>query len=240
MTCATSSSPSKPLPVDPADRVGKRSARAPFRIAADLLAAGYIDMDEALARVDGGQLQSLLHPKFAAGGATGVVATGLAASPGAAVGELVFSAGAAVLAAAQGRQVVLARPETSPDDLAGMLVAEAVMTSRGGLTSHAAVVARGLGRVCVTGLGDLNIDVRERRIAGPGGLVRAEGDVVSVDGTTGEVCRGRREVRPSAVAAALSAMTDVGVPGAEDAAGGGCPHAGACRPAPAPEGAGQR
>ena len=100
-------------------------------------------MDEALVRVDGDQLQSLLHPQFTAGGRSDVVATGLAASPGAAVGELVFSPGAAVIAAAQGRQVVLARPETSPDDLAGMLVAEAVITSRGGLTSHAAVVARG-------------------------------------------------------------------------------------------------
>jgi pyruvate,orthophosphate dikinase len=183
-------------------RVGKRSPAAAFRIAVDLVDAGYIDMDEALVRVDGDQLQSLLHAQFTPGGRSDVVATGLAASPGAAVGELVFSPGAAVIAAARGRQVVLARPETSPDDLAGMLVAEAVITSRGGLTSHAAVVARGLGRACVTGLSDLEIDVRERRIVGPDGLVLAEGDVVSVDGSSGEVCRGRRGVRPSPVASA--------------------------------------
>ncbi len=193
-------------------RVGKRSPAAAFRIAVDLVDAGYIDMDEALVRVDGDQLQSLLHPQFTAGGRSDVVATGLAASPGAAVGELVFSPGAAVIAAAQGRQVVLARPETSPDDLAGMLVAEAVITSRGGLTSHAAVVARGLGRACVTGLSDLEIDVRERRIVGPDGLVLAEGDVVSVDGSSGEVCRGRRDVRPSPVASALQAASGLGAP----------------------------
>ncbi|MEO7061340.1 MAG: PEP/pyruvate-binding domain-containing protein, partial [Lapillicoccus sp.] len=104
-------------------RVGKRSPGAAFRIAVDLADLGDIDMDEALVRVDGVQLQSLLHPQFAPGGASDVVATGLAASPGAAVGELVFSSGAAVVAAAQGRKVVLARPETSPDDLSGMLVA---------------------------------------------------------------------------------------------------------------------
>jgi len=198
-------------------RVGKRSPAAAFRIAVDLVDAGYIDMDEALVRVDGDQLQSLLHPQFTPGGRSDVVATGLAASPGAAVGELVFSPGAAVIAAAQGRQVVLARPETSPDDLAGMLVAEAVITSRGGLTSHAAVVARGLGRACVTGLSDLEIDVRERRIVGPDGLILAEGDVVSVDGSSGEVCRGRRDVRPSPVASALQAASGLGAPPAEAA-----------------------
>ena len=198
-------------------RVGKRSPAAAFRIAVDLVDAGYIDVDEALVRVDGDQLQSLLHPQFTPGGRSDVVATGLAASPGAAVGELVFSPGAAVIAAAQGRQVVLARPETSPDDLAGMLVAEAVITSRGGLTSHAAVVARGLGRACVTGLSDLEIDVRERRIVGPDGLVLAEGDVVSVDGSSGEICRGRRDVRPSPVASALQAASGLGAPPAEAA-----------------------
>ncbi len=197
-------------------RVGKRSPAAAFRIAVDLVDAGYIDMDEALVRVDGGQLQSLLHPQFAPGGTSDIVATGLAASPGAAVGELVFSSGTAVIVAAQGRKVVLARPETSPDDLAGMLVAEAVITSRGGLTSHAAVVARGLGRACVTGLRDLEIDVRERRIVLLNGLFLAEGDVVSVDGSTGEVCRGRRDVRPSPVAAALQATTVLEAPATED------------------------
>ncbi len=197
-------------------RVGKRSPAAAFRIAVDLADAGDIDMDEALVRVDGGQLQSLLHPQFASGGTSDVVATGLAASPGAAVGELVFSSGAAVIVAAQGRKVVLARPETSPDDLAGMLVAEAVITSRGGLTSHAAVVARGLGRACVTGLRDLEIDVHERRMVLLNGIILAEGDVVSVDGTTGEVCRGRRDVRPSPVAAALQATTVLEAPATQD------------------------
>ncbi|MDQ2755070.1 MAG: pyruvate, phosphate dikinase [Actinomycetota bacterium] len=197
-------------------RVGKRSPAAAFRIAVDLVDIGDIGMDEALVRVDGVQLQSLLHPQFAPGGPRDVVATGLAASPGAAVGELVFSSGAAVIAAAKGRKVVLARPETSPDDLAGMLVAEAVITSRGGLTSHAAVVARGLGRACVTGLLDLEIDVHERHLVGPHDLVLTEGDVVSVDGSTGEVCRGRREVRPSPVAAALQATTVLEAPATQD------------------------
>jgi len=197
-------------------RVGKRSPAAAFRIAVDLVDAGDIGMDEALVRVDGVQLQSLLHPQFAPGAPSEVVATGLAASPGAAVGELVFSSGAAVVAVGQGRRVVLARPETSPDDLAGMLVAEAVITSRGGLTSHAAVVARGLGRACVTGLPDLEIDVREHRILGADGLVLAEGQVVSVDGSTGEVCRGRREVRASPVSAALQASTVLEAPATRD------------------------
>ncbi len=198
-------------------RVGKRSPAAAFRIAVDLVDAGDVGMDEALVRVDGVQLQSLLHPQFAPGGTSEVVATGLAASPGAAVGELVFSSGAAVVAVAQGRKVVLARPETSPDDLAGMLVAEAVITSRGGLTSHAAVVARGLGRACVTGLLDLEIDVRGHRVVGADGLVLTEGQVVSVDGSTGEVCRGRRDVRPSPVAAAVQAVAGLDAPAIQDA-----------------------
>lgn len=194
-------------------RVGKRSPRAAFRIASDLVDAGYIDLDQALLRVDGVQLTSLLHPQFGSA-ATGseasaddvdVVTTGLAASPGAAVGEVVFESQAAVQVAEQGRPVILARPETSPDDLAGMLVAEAVITSRGGLTSHAAVVARGLGRACVTGLSDLEMDVDGGRITGPDGLVIEEGETLSVDGTTGEVCRGRRPVQPSRVAEALAA-----------------------------------
>lgn len=188
-------------------RVGKRSPSAAFRIASDLVDEGVIDLDEALRRVDGGQLESLLHAQFAPGGDAHLVATGLAASPGAAVGELVLDPARAVTAAAGGHTVVLARPETSPDDLAGMLVSAAVITSHGGLTSHAAVVARGMGRACVTGLADLEMDLRERVVRGPDGLVLHEGDVVSVDGTSGEVCRGRRQVRPSPVAVAMGGRT---------------------------------
>ena len=210
--CATSSSPSRTRRLWILQtRVGKRSPTAAFRIATDLVDEGIIDLDEALLRVSGDQLQSLLHAQFASGGDHTVLASGLAASPGASVGEVVFDSPAAVVAASRGRKVVLARPETSPDDLSGMLAAEAIVTSRGGLTSHAAVVARGMGRPCVTSLSGVEVDVEARQIRSSDGtiLVR-EGDVVSVDGTTGEVSLGRREVCPSAVGAALLARGSIG------------------------------
>ena len=143
-------------------RVGKRSPSAAFRIAVDLVDEGRIDLDEALRRVDGTQLQSLLHPQFAATDGAEVVGRGLAASPGAAVGEVVLDAATATAWAGTGREVILVRPETSADDVAGMIAAAAVVTARGGLTSHAAVVARGLGRTCVTGVVGLEVDVDKR------------------------------------------------------------------------------
>jgi pyruvate,orthophosphate dikinase len=189
-------------------RVGKRSPAAAFRIADDLVDEGLIDLDEALRRVDGAQLQSLLHPQFATTAGVDVLGRGLAASPGAAVGEVVFDAPTAVAWAAAGREVVLVRPETSAEDVGGMIAAAAVVTARGGLTSHAAVVARGLGRTCVSGVTGLEVHVEGRTGTWPDGHRLSEGDLVSVDGTTGTIYRGRLTVRPSDLAAALRGEPD--------------------------------
>jgi pyruvate,orthophosphate dikinase len=158
-------------------RVGKRSPAAAFRIAVDLVDEGRIDLDEALRRVDDAQLQSLLHPQFATTAGVDVLGRGLAASPGAAVGEVLFDAPTAVAWAAAGRQVVLVRPETSADDVAGMIAAAAVVTARGGLTSHAAVVARGLGRTCVSGVVGLEVHVEGRTGTWPDGSNLREPEV---------------------------------------------------------------
>ncbi|MGO4600563.1 pyruvate, phosphate dikinase [Terrabacter sp. 2YAF2] len=185
-------------------RLGKRSPAAAFRIAVELVDEGVIDLDEALTRVDGTQLQTLLHPTFTTEEGLTPLAHGLAASPGAAYGQLVFDSATAMAWTALGRQVVLARPETSPDDFGGLLAARAVITSRGGLTSHAAVVARGLGRTCVTGVEGLLVDPVARMATLPGGVSLPEGTVVSVDGTTGEVYAGQRDIEPSPVSTAIS------------------------------------
>ncbi|HEX5511106.1 MAG TPA: pyruvate, phosphate dikinase, partial [Actinomycetales bacterium] len=184
-------------------RVGKRTPGAAFRIATQLVHEGEIDLDEALYRVTGAQLEKLLHPRFAEVGDRQLLARGLPASPGAAVGQIALDPETAVAWAADGRDVVLVRPETSPDDLAGMVASVAIVTARGGLTSHAAVVARGMGRTCVAGAAALQIDLVSRRVTGLDGVVVAEGDTVSVDGSTGEVVLGTLPVEPSAVAAAL-------------------------------------
>ena len=191
-------------------RVGKRSAAAAFRIACDLVDEGRIDMDEALRRVTGPQLQSLLHPRFRAATDDDVIATGLPASPGAAVGEAVFDSETAVSWGAAGRAVVLVRPETSADDVGGMLASVAVVTARGGLTSHAAVVARGVGRTCVTGVEGLEVDVEHGRARCPGGFLLVQGDIISVDGSSGLIHRGRLEVQPSQVAEAVGHAGDPG------------------------------
>ena len=185
-------------------RLGKRSPAAAFRIAVELVDEGVIDLDEALTRVDGTQLQTLLHPTFTTEEGLTPLAHGLAASPGAAYGQLVFDSATAMAWTALGRQVVLARPETSPDDFGGLLAARAVITSRGGLTSHAAVVARGLGRTCVTGVEGLLVDPVARVATLPGGVTLPEGTVVSVDGTRGEVYAGQRDIEPSPVSTAIS------------------------------------
>ncbi|WP_330474897.1 pyruvate, phosphate dikinase [Terrabacter sp. C0L_2] len=191
-------------------RLGKRSPAAAFRIAVELVDEGVIDLDEALTRVDGTQLQTLLHPTFTTVEGLTPLAHGLAASPGAAYGQLVFDAATAMEWTALGRAVVLARPETSPDDFGGLLAARAVITSRGGLTSHAAVVARGLGRTCVTGVEGLLVDPVARVATLPGGVTLPEGTVVSVDGTAGEVYAGQRDIEPSAVSTAISQGTGRG------------------------------
>ncbi|GAA4098647.1 pyruvate, phosphate dikinase [Nocardioides kongjuensis] len=180
-------------------RVGKRSPAAAFRIAADLVEEGMITDDEALVRVSGDQLTQLMFPQLDAGSAGRPAAVGLAASPGAAVGRVVLDSATAVTLAARGEDVVLVRPETRADDLPGMVAARAVVTARGGRTSHAAVVARGMGLPAVCGVEGLEIDLASRRVSLAGHRLFAEGDVVSVDGGTGRVYHGHHRTVPSEV-----------------------------------------
>src|SRR3954447_290267 len=180
-------------------RVGKRTAGAAFTIAVQLVDEGLIDMDEALNRVNGAQLAQLMFPKFDETAEKKQIAKGVNASPGAAVGKVVFDSVAAGEWAARGEDVILVRRETNPDDLPGMIAAQGILTSRGGKTSHAAVVARGMGKTCVSGADDLTIHIREQRFEAPGGVVVREGDVVSIDGTSGTVYLGEVPVVPSPV-----------------------------------------
>jgi pyruvate,orthophosphate dikinase len=172
-------------------RVGKRTARAALKIAVDMVDEGLITREEAIMRIDADQLDQLLHPQFDPKADYDVVAKGLNASPGAAVGEVVFTANDADAAAAEGRKVVLVRWETTPDDLHGMVAAQGILTSHGGKTSHAAVVARGMGKPCVCGVDALRIDAEHKvvRIASTD-IVIAEGDIISIDGTSGIVVLG--------------------------------------------------
>jgi len=180
-------------------RVGKRTAGAAFRIAMQLVEQGLIDMDEALMRVTGDQLGQLMFPRFDASGDVKQIAKGVSASPGAAVGKAVFDSGRAVEQAAAGQDVILVRRETNPDDLHGMIAAQGILTSRGGKTSHAAVVARGMGKTCVCGADELEMDLVGRKFTAPGGVVVKEGDVISIDGTSGVVFLGEVAVMPSPV-----------------------------------------
>jgi pyruvate, orthophosphate dikinase len=180
-------------------RVGKRTAGAAFRIATQLVDQGLIDLDEALTRVTGNQLMQLMFPRFDDTVERRLIATGMSASPGAATGKAVFDSHTAVQWAKAGEAVILVRRETNPDDLAGMIAAQGVLTSRGGKTSHAAVVARGMGKTCVCGAEELDVDVRARQLTAAGGVVVAEGDLISIDGTTGAVYLGEVSVVPSNV-----------------------------------------
>ncbi len=180
-------------------RVGKRTAAAAFRIAIQLVDQGLIDMDEALNRVTGEQLVQLMFPRFDASGAVRQVTKAISASPGAAVGKVVFDSGRAVEQAAAGEEVILVRRETNPDDLHGMIASRGILTSRGGKTSHAAVVARGMGKTCVCGAEELEVDLAGLQFTAPGGLTVREGDVISIDGTSGVVYLGEVPVMPSPV-----------------------------------------
>jgi pyruvate, orthophosphate dikinase len=180
-------------------RVGKRTAGAAFRIATQLVAQGLIDDDEALTRVTGAQLAQLMFPRFDAGADVTKITTGISASPGAAVGKAVFDSARAVELADRGEKVILVRRETNPDDLHGMIAAQGVLTSRGGKTSHAAVVARGMGKTCVCGADELDVDTRAGRFTAPGGVTVSEGDVISIDGTSGAVYLGEVPVVSSQV-----------------------------------------
>jgi pyruvate,orthophosphate dikinase len=180
-------------------RVGKRTAAAAFVIATQFVDEGLIDTDEALNRVTGAQLAQLMFPTFDEKAEAEQIARGIGASPGAAVGRAVFESARAAELAAGGDRIILVRRETNPDDLPGMIAAQGILTSRGGKTSHAAVVARGMGKTCVCGAEELDVDVRGRTFTAPGGVVVREGDLISIDGTTGAVYIGEVPVQPSPV-----------------------------------------
>ena len=184
-------------------RVGKRTPAAAFRIATQLVDEGLITTDEALLRVTGEQLQNLMFPMFDMSGKPEVFTKGMAASPGAAVGKIVFDNDAAEASANAGVPCILVRRETNPDDLRGMVAAAGVLTSRGGKTSHAAVVARGMGKTCVVGAETIVVD-QAAKTATVGGTVLHEGDEISIDGGTGEVFLGAVPVQDSPVTTYLS------------------------------------
>ncbi|WP_328538899.1 pyruvate, phosphate dikinase [Streptomyces sp. NBC_00344] len=180
-------------------RVGKRTAGAAFRIATQLVDQGLIDEAEALQRVNGAQLAQLMFPRFDEDAKVDRIGRGIAASPGAAVGKAVFDSYTAIKWSRSGEKVILIRRETNPDDLDGMIAAEGILTSRGGKTSHAAVVARGMGKTCVCGAEEIEVDTKRRRMTAPNGVVIEEGDVVSIDGSSGKVYAGEVPVVPSPV-----------------------------------------
>jgi pyruvate,orthophosphate dikinase len=171
-------------------RSGKRTAQAALRIAVELAQEKLITKQEAVSRVDPGALDQLLHPTIDPKAERKVIATGLPASPGAACGEIVFSSEEAELLKSQGRKVILVRVETSPEDIHGMHAAEGILTTRGGMTSHAAVVARGMGKPCVSGAGSLRVDYRAQTMTA-GGVTLKKGDTLTIDGSAGQVLAGR-------------------------------------------------
>ena len=170
-------------------RSGKRTTKAALRIAVDMVGEGVIGEDEAVLRIDPATLDQLLHPTIDPRVSREVIGAGLPASPGAASGAIVFSAEEAVEAESEGRKVILVRVETSPEDIHGMHAAEGILTTRGGMTSHAAVVARGMGIPCVVGAGTMRIDMRNERLIGVGVTLR-KGDVITIDGSSGQVLKG--------------------------------------------------
>jgi pyruvate, orthophosphate dikinase len=171
-------------------RSGKRTAKAALKIAVDLANEGLISRKEAVARIDASALDQLLHPTIDPNAERNIVATGLPASPGAASGEIVFSADEAEALKAKDKSIILVRVETSPEDIHGMHAAEGILTTRGGMTSHAAVVARGMGKPCVSGAGALRVDYAAGTMSIAGHTFKA-GDVITIDGSTGQVLAGR-------------------------------------------------
>ena len=170
-------------------RAGKRTTKAAMKIAVDMVAEGLITEDEAVTRIDPMTLDQLLHPTIDPRVRRDVIGSGLPASPGAATGEIVFTAEEAITAEEEGRKAILVRIETSPEDIHGMHAAEAILTTRGGMTSHAAVVARGMGIPCVVGAGTMRIDLRNEKLIGIG-ITLKKGDIVTIDGSTGQVLKG--------------------------------------------------
>ena len=199
-------------------RVGKRTAAAAFRIATQLLGEKLITRDEALGRVTGDQLTQLMFPQFDAKAEKELIARGMAASPGAAVGKIAFNNAQAIEAAGEGVKTVLVRRETNPDDLPGMVAAEGVLTARGGKTSHAAVVARGMGKTCVCGAESLVIDEAAGTVT-IGDLVLTADDTIAIDGQTGEIFRGEVPVTDSPVTTYLAEGLEAGLAAAGEDAG---------------------
>ena len=191
-------------------RNGKRTGTAMVKIAMDLLAEGEIDEKTALMRCEPNKLDELLHPVFdkEAKKAAKVLTRGLPASPGAACGQIVFFADDAEEWHAKGHQVVMVRIETSPEDLAGMSAAEGILTARGGMTSHAAVVARGMGKCCVSGAGAINVNYKNRTVEIDGVLLK-EGDYLSINGSTGEVYLGEVETKPAEMTGDFAALMEL-------------------------------
>ena len=171
-------------------RSGKRTAKAALRIAVELASEGLVTKEEAIARIDPASLDQLLHPTIDPKAERKIVANGLPASPGAASGEIVFTSEDAENLKAQGKKVILVRVETSPEDIHGMHAAEGILTTRGGMTSHAAVVARGMGKPCVSGAGTIRVDYAKKTLTS-GPMTLKAGDIITVDGSTGQVLAGR-------------------------------------------------
>jgi len=170
-------------------RSGKRTAKAALKIAVDMADAGLITRHQAVTRIDPASLDQLLHPTIDPRARRDIIGSGLPASPGAATGEIVFTSEEAVLAEKEGRKVILVRVETSPEDIHGMHAAEGILTSRGGMTSHAAVVARGMGIPCVSGAGNIRVDLRNELLIAAGTTLK-KGDIITIDGSSGQVLRG--------------------------------------------------
>ncbi|HLA82579.1 MAG TPA: pyruvate, phosphate dikinase [Thermoleophilia bacterium] len=179
-------------------RNGKRTAPAALRCAVDMVAEGLISKDEALMRVDPGQLDQLLHPRLDPKATYEVLTCGLGASPGAAVGQVVFDADEAEERGSRGEKVILVRWETNPDDIHGLIHAQGVVTSHGGMTSHAAVVARGMGKPCIAGAQDLKIDIEAREVQVGGKVIKA-GDWITMDGASGEVILGQAKLTEASI-----------------------------------------
>ena len=186
-------------------RSGKRTAQAALRIAVDLASENLISKPEAVARIDPAALDQLLHPTIDPNAERKIIATGLPASPGAACGEIVFSSDEAEHLRSQGHKVILVRVETSPEDIHGMHAAEGILTTRGGMTSHAAVVARGMGKPCVSGAGALRVDYHAQTMTA-GGTTLKKGDTLTIDGSTGQVLAGRVPMLEPALAGEFATL----------------------------------
>ncbi len=186
-------------------RNGKRTAKAALRIAVELANEKLISKQEAVTRIEPGSLDQLLHPTIDPEAERKVIATGLPASPGAACGEIVFSPDEAELLKSQGHRVILVRVETSPEDIHGMHAAEGILTTRGGMTSHAAVVARGMGKPCVSGAGSLRVDYRAQTMTA-GGTTLKKGEMLTIDGSTGQVLAGQVPMMQPALAGEFATL----------------------------------